>query len=164
MRKQYVGYMWKLESFSKMAQPSVFHVGELVGYRDTVCLIRSINVSNHGFNVFELENIDEDETYLAYKHQLVKAIDLPTLGQEGNFAEILLAPQPEASIATGEPAVPAPAPLKHQDPAPLQPKPRFATLTEAEVDSVASVRTAKNTNEQTKWGTKIFKGMFLLCT
>ena len=116
-------------------------------------LIRSINVSNHGFNVFELENIDEDETYLAYKHQLVKAIDLPTLGQEGDFAEILLAPQPEASIATGEPAVPAPAPLKHQDPAPLQPKPRFATLTEAEVDSVASARTAKNTNEQTKWGT-----------
>ena len=103
-------------------------------------------------------------TYLAYKHQLVKAIDLPTLGQEGDFAEILLAPQPEASIATGEPAVPAPAPLKHQDPAPLQPKPRFATLTEAEVDSVASARTAKNTNEQTKWGTKIFKGMFLLCT
>ena len=103
MPKQYVGYMWKLESFSKMAQPSVFHVGELVGYRDTVCLIRSINVSNHGFNVFELENIDEDETYLAYKHQLVKAIDLPTLGQEGDFAEILLAPQPEASIATGEP-------------------------------------------------------------
>ena len=139
--------MWKLESFSKMAQPSVFHVGELVGYRDMVCLIRSINVTNHGFNVFELENIDEDETYLAYKHQLVKAIDLPTLDQEGDFAEILLAPQPEASIATGEPAVPAPAPLKHQDPAPLQPKPRFATLTEAEVDSVASARTAKNTNE-----------------
>ena len=27
-----MGYIWKLESFSKMAQPSVFHVGELVGY------------------------------------------------------------------------------------------------------------------------------------
>ena len=78
------------------------------------CLIRSINVTSHGFNVFELENIDEDETYLAYKHQLVKAIDVPTLGQE-------------ASIAT-EPAVPAPAPLEHQHPAPLQPRPRFATL------------------------------------
>ena len=78
------------------------------------CLIRSINVTSHGFNVFELGNIDEDETCLAYKHQLVKAIDVPTLDQE-------------ASIAT-DPAVPAPAPLEHQHPAPLQPRPRFATL------------------------------------
>ena len=88
-----------------MAQPSVFHVRELVGYRGTVCLIRSTStsVTNHGFNAFELENIDEDETRLAYKRQLVKAIDLLTLDQEGDFAE--------ASIAT-DPAVPAPAPLE----------------------------------------------------
>ena len=41
----------------------------------------------------------------------------------------------------------------------IQPKPaRFLTLTAEDVDDLASSRTSTNTNEQTKWGLKLFRG------
>ena len=160
--------MKEMKSFSKMAlmaEPTMFHIGEVVGYRERVCLVKSITATNHGFNTFELEDIDEDVVYVAYKHELVKAIDLPalSLGQEGEFAEILVRPMPEGAVPTAEAAVPDSAPLDHPVSNPAATGGRFVRLTAAEVDSVASARTAKNTNEQTKWGTKIFKGKLFIC-
>ena len=61
--------MKEMEPFSKMAlmaEPTVFHIGEVVGYRDRVCLVKSITATNHEFNTFELEDIDEDMVYVAY--------------------------------------------------------------------------------------------------
>ena len=163
--------MKEMEPFSKMAlmtEPTAFLIGEVVGYRDRVCLVKSITVTNHCFNTFELEDIDEDVVYVAYKHKLVKAIDLPaiSLGQEGEFAEILVRPMPEGAVPTAEAALPDSAPLERPASNPAATGGRFVRLRADEVDSVASARTVKNTNEQTKWGTKIFKGMLfidLLC-
>ena len=58
--------------------------------------------------MFEMEDIDEDAVYAAYKHELVKTIDLPTLnlGQEGKFADILGRLMPERAVPTAEAAVP----------------------------------------------------------
>ena len=155
--------MKEMESFSKMAlmaEPTMFHIGEAVGYRERVCLVKSTTATNHGFNTFELEDIDEDVVYVAYKHELVKAIDLPalSLGQEGEFAEILVRSMPEGAVPTAEAAVPDSAPLEHPISNAAATGGRFVRLTAAEVDSVASARTAKNTNEQTKWGTKNLQG------
>ena len=132
------GYMKKMESFSKMAlmaEPTMFHIGEVVGYRERICLVKSITATNHGFNTFELEDIDEDVVYVAYKHELVKAIDLPalSLGQEGEFAEILVRPMPEGAVPTAEAAVPDSAPLEHPVSNPAATGGRFVRLTAAEV-------------------------------
>ena len=94
----------------------------------------------------------------------MNAIDLPahSLGQEGEFAEILVRPMPEAAVPTAEAVVPDSAPRERPVSDPAATGGRFVRLTAAE-DSVASARIAKNTNEQTKWGTKIFKGMLFIC-
>ena len=160
--------MKEMEPISKMAlmtEPTVFLIGEVVGYRDRVCLMKSITATNHCFNTFELEDIDEDVVYVAYKHKLVKAIDLPaiSLGQEGDFAEILVRPMSEGAVPTAEAALPDSAPLERPASNPAATGGQFVRLRADEVDSVASARTAKNTNEQTKWGTKIFKGMLFIC-
>ena len=160
--------MNEMEPFSKMAlmtEPTVFHIGEVVGYRDRVCLVVSITSTNHGFSTFELEGIDVGVVHVAYKHELVEAIDLPaiSLGQEGEFAEILVGPMPEGAVPTAEAAVPDSAPLERPASNPASTGGRFLRLTADEIDSVVSAWTAKNTNEQTKWGTKIFKGMLFIC-
>ena len=160
--------MKEMESFSKMAlmaEPTMFHIGEVVRYGERVCLVKSITATNHGFNTFELEDIDEDVVYFAYKHELVKAIDLPalSLGQEGEFAEILVRDMLEGAVPTAEAAVPDSAPLEHPVSNTAATGGRFVRLAAAGVDSVASAMTAKNTNEQTKWGTKIFRGMLFIC-
>ena len=61
---------------SKMAEPVVYCVNEVVGYKDRLYLITAITKTQGGFNRYTLEDIDSPDAYLAYKHELEKAQDV----------------------------------------------------------------------------------------
>ena len=169
-----------MEHFSKMA--TSYDVGELVGYRNQICLISEIRPTQGGYNTYFLEDIDEDRTYVAFKHQLEKAIHLDIVTLDDStiddvvMTEPMVGPQqPGAGQSTSEAAITPTTNLETRT-VPLSPQPststgvatvptptvkgksRFPTLTAADVDELSSSRTSKNTNEQTKWGVKLFRG------
>ena len=159
-----------------------YDVGELVGYQSQICLISEMPPTQGGYNSYYLEDIDAERRYMAFEHQLVKAsqLDLVILdgdvdmgsddvgpaqlvpGQSGGEAVPVLTPTlvPAPTPATENP--PSPQPSTSTDFAtnalPTAHRGRFATLTTQDVDELASSRTSRNTNEQTKWGVKIFSG------
>ena len=67
-------FLFAMEHFTKMA--TSYDVGELVGYRNQICLISEIRPTQGGYNTYFVEDIDENRTYVAFKHQLDKAIHL----------------------------------------------------------------------------------------
>ena len=74
-----------------------YDVGELVGYRNQICLISEIPPTQGGYNTYFLEDIDEDRTYVTFKHQLEKAIhlDIVTLNDIDDvvMTELMVGPQ-----------------------------------------------------------------------
>ena len=50
--------------------------GWIVGYRNQICLISENRPTQCGHNTYFLKDIDGDRTYVAFKHQLEKAIHL----------------------------------------------------------------------------------------
>ena len=155
-----------------------YDVGELNGYQSQICLISEIRPTQGGYNTYYLEDIDAKRTYVAFKHQLVKAsqLDLVILDGDVNMGSDDVAPaqldhgQPggEAVPVVAPTLVPAPTPATEKKTSP-QPSTstgfatnalptahsgRFATLTTQDVDELASSRTSRNTDEQTKWGSR----------
>ena len=170
-----------MEHFIKMT--ASYGVGELVGYRNQICLISEIRPTQGGYDTYFLEDIDEDRTYVAFKHQLEMVIhlDIVTLDDIDDvvMTEPMVGPQQQgAGQSTSEAAITPTTNLETPTvpPCPLSPQPststgvatvttptvkgksRFPTLTAADVDELASSWTSKDTNEQTKWGIKLFGG------
>lgn len=168
-----------LEHFANMADIESFHQGEAVGFRDKICLIRSIDHSQLGFNVYHLEDVLSDQVFVGYKHQLCKAatvnledlaIDLAVETEEMEFelTKTITAvteqhdkPEEVGDVApdlsgTGLPLAPADIPIATPTATPTVG--RFTSMTEDEIDDLVNARMAKNTNHQTKWGIKIFRG------
>ena len=158
-----------MEHFVKMA--TSYDMGELVGYKSQICLISEIRLTQGGYNIYYLEDIDAERTYVAFKQQLVKASQLDLVILDGDV-DMGSGPSPTCPWSTwrldcsrsGSHASPAPTPAAENRPSP-QPSTstgfatnalptahsrRFATLTTQD-DELASSRTSKNTNEQTKW-------------
>ena len=71
-----------MEHFVKMA--TSYDVGELVGYKSQICLISEIRLTQGGYNIYYLEDIDAERTYVAFKHQLVKASQLDLVILDGD--------------------------------------------------------------------------------
>ena len=136
---------------SKMAEPVVYSVNEIVGYKDRLCLITSITKTQMGFNRYTLEDIDSSDAYLAHKHELEKAqnVVLVECFSDELFGEDVAGGMEEGGGKVQENPRPA---------APATETTRFADLSAEEVDKLAEARTSKNTNVQTKWGVKIFRG------
>ena len=126
-----------------MAEPVVYSVNEVVGYKDRLCLIITISKTQAGFDRYTLEDIDSEDAFLALKHELVRAQDVIVMGA---FGEELFTDPPGQVQETVEP------------PAAAKQSTRFADLTEEEVDRLAEVRASNNINIQTKWGVKILTG------
>ena len=166
--------------FSKIANSS--DVSELVGYKNQICPTSEICPTQCGYNTYLLEDIDEDRTYEAFKHQLEKAIhlDIVTVYDIDHvvMTQSMVGPQqPGAGQSASEAAITPTTHLEtHTVPScPLSPQPststgdatvstsavrgesRFPNLTATDVDELASSRTSKNTNEQTEWGVKLFR-------
>ena len=174
-------FLFLMEHFTKMA--TTYDVGELVSYRNQICLISEVRPTQGGYNTYFLEDIDEDRMYVAFKHQLEKAIHLDIVTLDDIDDVVITQPmvgpqQPGASQSTSEAAITPSTNLETLTvpSCPLSPRPststgvatvptptvkgksRFPTLTATDVDELASSRTSKNTNEQTKWGVKLFRG------
>ena len=161
-------FLFSIEHFVKMA--TSYDVGELVGYKSQICLISEIQPTQGGYNTYYLEDINAERTYVAFKHQLVKAsqLDLVILDGDVDMGSDDVGP---AQLIHGQPGgeavpilaptlVPAPTPLTEKYPSP-QPSTStgfttnalpiahsggFATLTTQDVDELANSRTSKNTN------------------
>ena len=104
-----------------------------------------------GFNRYTLEDIDSPDAYLAHKHELEKAQDVVLVEY---FSDELFGEDVAGGMEEGGGKVqenPRPA-------APATETTRFADLSAEDVDKLAEARTSKNTNVQTKWGVKIFRG------
>ena len=169
-----------MEHLTKMA--TSYGVGELVGYRNQICLISEIRPTQGGYDTYCLEDIDEDRTYVAFKHQLDKAIHLdivpwddiddvvmtesmvgpqqPGTGQSTGEAPIRLTTYLDTCTVPSCPLSPQPSTYTAVATVPTQTvmgKSRFPTLTADDVDELASSRTSKNIYEQTKWGVKLFR-------
>ena len=88
---------------------------------------------------------------MAHKHDLEKAHDVVLVEcfSDELFGEDVAGGMEEAGGEVQENPRPA---------APETETTRFADLSAEEVDKVAEARTRKNTNLQTKWGVKIFRG------
>ena len=164
-----------------------YDVAELVGYQSQICLISEIRPTQGGYNAYYLEDIDAERTYVAFKHQLVKAsqLDVVILVGDVDMGSDDVAP---AQLVHGQPggeAVPvvaptlvaAPTPATEKNPSqqpststgfftnalPTAHSGRFATLATEDVDELASSRTSRNTNEQTKWGGQYIHGWVNKC-
>ena len=123
-----------------MADPTVYSIGEVVQHKDGIYVIEGITKITQGYNVYKLLNIDTHQCVNAFKHQLVKATQL-ALSLDDSFTN----------------SENASADQLHLTEVPI-PSNRFATLTEIDINNIADARTSKNTDVQTKWGLKIFKG------
>ena len=93
-----------MEHFTKMA--TSYDVGELVVYRNQICLISEIHPTQGGYNTYFLEDIDEERTYVAFKHQLEKAIhfDILTL-DDVVMTEPMVGPQKPGAGQISEAAI-----------------------------------------------------------
>ena len=163
-------------------QADCFEQSEAVGYRNTICLIKAIEKSVLGYNVYHLEDVFQDQHYVAAKHELTKVttmIDVPQefdnedmgdMDESANGAPmdqstILVSStcsasgQPETVYVNGDGAVPA-ATNSPQKSTEGHVDNRFKSMTEGEIDELVLGRTSKYTNEQTKWGVKIFRGNY----
>ena len=117
---------------SKMAEPVVYSVNEVVGYKDRLCLITAITKTQGGKH--ELEKVQDVVLVECFSDEL--------------FGEDVAGGMEEGGGKVQENPRPA---------APATETTRFADLS-AEIDKLAEARTSKNTNVQTKWGVKIFIG------
>ena len=106
-------------------------------------------------------DIDSDRKCIAYKHQISKAVNLDF---DVDFDALDLQDTSGHSDSLNVTIkLPNPGPNQHdevetnasvnQDP--LFAKPKFASLSTAQVDAIADARLSSNTMEQTRWGVKI---------
>ena len=140
-----------------MADSDQFEVNEVVAYKDKICLIRSVRHVKIGTNMikaFEIEDVLEDGKYHVYKHDMHKITDIMEVE---DFAED--AAEVADTGATAQMPMESSADAIELTTTPTPPtQGRFAELSSADVDTLISGRTSENTNEQTRWALKIFRG------
>ena len=121
-----------------MAAPS-FEVGDIARYAEELVVVTNI-IGLQGFNLYDTMSLADGE------RRRLSAVDLKReLFEE--FADDF--PSAEQTAATEQTMATEQTKSK---------KPRFATMTEEQLDGVAKQSTAQNTDKSTKWGIKIFKG------
>lgn len=125
--------------------------GEFIMYNDKTCQVIDI-ISNLGFNTYTLVDIDDGTRIKAYRHQLqkVNVVDLGlSLPMEFTDADhvnnTLLASSPQNIINS------------------INKPPRFASVTSEALDQLSMERNSENTGQQTKWGVRIFQGIWFIC-
>ena len=111
-----------------------FEVGELVFFKEKLCVILSIT-NKLGFNDYKLMNTDNGVIHSSFGYQLSKTGEnsLNLVEEADNIC-----PQQPPMNGSGS---------------------RFANLTDDQVDSIADNRTSQNTKRQTQWAVNILKGI-----
>ena len=129
-----------------MAEPVVYNIGEVVGYKNSICMIEGIIKTSHGYNVYKLLDVDTNSYNIAHKHQLLKATELHMFSDSFTEQECHQDEFVENETESEEVVKP------------VEPNSRFAALSAQDLDGIAAARISKNTDIQTKWGLKIFRG------
>lgn len=123
-----------------------FTAGDLVNFRgSTTCVVVS-SWDQLGFNRYKLLDLDNGREIQASTHDL-REIPVASVDTEMDFSENN-----------------GPAPSDVNTPAPEEASggsARFQQRTEQEIDYLASQRTEKNTDKQTSWAVRIFKGKLM---
>jgi len=125
-----------------------FAVGEIVKCKDKTCMITSIS-HQLGFNRFSITDIDTGHTFRAFGYELSRCAEitaalLPEMFEGQMVEEEAATPDAEADMS-------------------VERGPRWAMLSEAELDEIAENRHSKHTATQTKWAAKVFRGMIRHC-
>ena len=111
-----------------------FEVGELVFFKEKLCVILSIT-NKLGFNDYKLMNTNNGVIHSSFGYQLSKTGENSLkLAEEADD----ICPQQPPMNGSGS---------------------RFANLTDDQVDSIADNRTSQNTKRQTQWAVNILKGI-----
>jgi hypothetical protein len=126
-----------------MANAIDFKEGELVTHNSLLCIIENIKLSQLGFRKYDILYVDSGDRASVAKHQISpieveELSDLPDCDWDTSITE--------ESIHTDDVSEP------------VNKKSRFAHLTNEQLDEVASERLSRNTDHQTKWAVKLFKG------
>ena len=112
-------------------------VHDLVKFRDHTCIVTEIR-NQHGFNTFQLQDLDTGEIVRAFRFQL-KVIDSgPLITELSSDFEMAGAEETVTKTKTAGD--------------------RFVPMTSQDLDDLASKRTSQATKGQTKWAVQVFKG------
>ena len=122
---------------SIMASQATFTVNEIVGYKDSICIIEEIHMTNLGFNVYKLCDIENKKKYTAHKPDLKKATTVDLEFDEMDIVNETVVKNTNETVVKNT---------------------RFAELSDSAIDKIADSRVCKNTKIQTAWGVKIFRG------
>ena len=105
--------------------------------------------TRYGFNKYSLLDVDSGKQITAHRHQLLK-LDVIELDFDSPMDTIEGDAGPPTQIST----------LPSEDNETNEPNSttRFLSVTENDLDKLASERSSQTTQQQTKWGIKVFRG------
>jgi hypothetical protein len=109
-----------------------YDIGELVLYKDEVCLVTDIQATPLGFSRYQLSSLDSGELHTVAKHEISKV----------DFLDM------DDTIA-----------FEIDDQKPAKIAKRHAELDDQDLDEVARQRLSAKTESQTRWAVAVFKGI-----
>ena len=131
---------------------NIFTVNEIVKFKEKTCLITNIH-NIFGFNQYELVDIDTGNEMRAHGYQLSRS-DTADLIDAEFVEEIGLIGNEHTSVKT-------PVTVPAEESMDTVPNPRWAKISEQDIDALAENRHSHHTSSQTKWATAAFKGKIL---
>ena len=141
---------------------TVYKKGEVCKFEEKDVLILAIN-NVLGYNRYTIINLDSGQQYCVSKHQLSKLnemyVDEPDNDmdhkQEQPAMDNIPDPQPKQVAMDINPDPQQPESIGEK-------QGRFVKKTEQEINEIETHTKARTTHQQTKWGVKILKGIYIL--
>ena len=134
-------------------QPKVFHVGNVLLHNTLMCTVTQIERTPMGFHRYHIRYVESGHINVVPKHELrtIEGFDnddMPEMQWDTPILEV----NPCTEVNPGV------KPCTDVNPTASTSCKRFVTLTEEQLDGVAQERISRNTENQTKWAIKLFRG------
>lgn len=130
-----------------------WEIGDMVMLQQELCVLTGVSASPMGYKLYRVQSLDTGEFKTVHKHELSELVleDLV----DGLVTE--WDTNVDSSVA-GVPEVAVPV-VEVKNPG------RFADMSDAQLDDVAKSRLSVNTENQTRWAVRLYKGKCLCeCT
>ena len=131
------------------ALPKVWSIGELAVVRTLLCRIIGIQKNLLGVNLYTVEFVDSKNVDVVYKQELSETGLEKLFADDQELAFTTLTVDPSLLECTNSHDV---------KPDPVQNKGRHVKLSEEDIVDIANSRLSKNTEEQTRWAVRLYKG------
>lgn len=134
----------EFKSADKMAK--VWDIGDILLLDKEICVLIAVIPSSIGYNMYRVQSLDSGEFKTVHKHQLSEVL-------VEDFGEVL-----EADWDTSLECIVPEAPYTEVTEVEVKNPDRFAKMSEDELDDVAKSRLSLNTENQTRWAVRLYRG------